>query len=237
MLRVHGGEHVLLAQQLVVVLFGLRIEARIVIRIPRECRGSRSRSRTQDRLVNPAHAAAARPNAPGVVTAISTFITPADEPDATDFHRRQHRVQTEDPEPAGHLKVRVNRHRLDLGAADQVVAHVVTNLEVFDLLGLCSMGLIFGIAVVKAQIVVIRVERLVHQVPHDFHAGIRIVRIDQWKRLAGYVSDQAAMIVCQTHLPGVLFGRVLVRRRPVDSLSRHNLQRHAVLDLVVDARG
>src|SRR5215469_384642 len=42
------GQHVFLAKHFVVVLFGLRIESRVVIRIPRECGGPRGGRRTQD---------------------------------------------------------------------------------------------------------------------------------------------------------------------------------------------
>src|SRR5258708_39568374 len=45
-------EHRLLAHELVVVFLGLGIEARVMIGIPRECGGTRSGRRTQERFIN-----------------------------------------------------------------------------------------------------------------------------------------------------------------------------------------
>src|SRR5258708_35827256 len=61
---VNACEHRLLAHELVVVFLGLGVEARVMIGIPRECGGTRSGRRTQDRFANaPDPAGGCRPDA------------------------------------------------------------------------------------------------------------------------------------------------------------------------------
>src|SRR5215467_11264596 len=102
-------QHVLLTQELVVVLLGLGVEARIVIGIPGVSRSTTGGSRrAQDGLVDPAHAAAASADAPAIVALLRIGVAPPDEAGATDFIRRQDRIQAKQPVAAGGLKIRID---------------------------------------------------------------------------------------------------------------------------------
>ena len=237
MLGVNRREHVFLADELVDVLLGLGIEARIVIRIPRVGRSSaRSGRRAHDRFVDAADTARTGVEAPDIIATLRIGVTPADEAGATNFLRRENRIEAEQPVAAGRLEIRIGRQRLDLGAADQVVTGVVTNLEVLDLAGLRTLLLVLGVAVIEAQIVVVGGDRAEHVVPDDLDGDVGIVGVDQRERLTGDKADDRALVLREPDLRGVLFSRILIRRRPVDALGRHDLHRHPVLDLVVDAR-
>src|SRR5215467_9971981 len=118
-------QHVLLTQELVGVLLGLGIEARIVIRIPGVSRSTTGRGgRAQNGLVNTADAAAASADTPAIVALTRIGVAPPDEAGATDFIRRKDRIQTKQPVAAGGLEIRIDRRRLDFGTAYQVVTHV-----------------------------------------------------------------------------------------------------------------
>src|SRR5215469_753898 len=91
-------QHVLLTQELVGVLLGLGIEARIVIGIPGVSRSTTGGSRrAQDGLVNTADAAAASADTPAIVTLARIGVAPPDEAGATDFIRRQDGIQAKQP--------------------------------------------------------------------------------------------------------------------------------------------
>src|SRR5262249_44845048 len=97
-------QHVLLTQELVGVLLGLGIEARIMIGIPGVSRSTARGRRAQDRLVDTADAAAASLEAPGIVALARIGVAPADEAGSTDFIRRKDRIQAKQPVAAGGLK-------------------------------------------------------------------------------------------------------------------------------------
>src|SRR6202158_4045116 len=92
---VNACEHRLLAHELVVIFLGLGIEARVMIRIPRECGGTRSDRRTQDRFVNAPDAAGVCVPAPCVVALAGISVAPPDAADAADFLRGTQRIAPE----------------------------------------------------------------------------------------------------------------------------------------------
>src|SRR5258708_7344130 len=94
---VNAAEHRPLAHELVVVFLGLGIEARVMIGIPRECGGSRSGRRTQDRLVNPSDPAGVCVPAPCIVALAGISIAPADESDAPNLLGGKHWIQAKQP--------------------------------------------------------------------------------------------------------------------------------------------
>ena len=79
-------------------------------------------------------------------------------------------------------------------------------------------------------------ERLVLVVPHDLERDLRIVRVDLRERQAGDVVLDRAAVGRELDLAGVLLGRLLVRRVPLDLLVGDDRHRHAVLDAPLDAR-
>src|SRR5271155_6071535 len=101
MLGVDRREHVLLAQEFVGVLFGLGIEARVVIRIPGVGRSSAGSGRAHDRFVEAAQAARAGVETPDVVAFFWIGVPPSDETRSANFLRRQNGVETEQPVAAG----------------------------------------------------------------------------------------------------------------------------------------
>src|SRR5215472_1963375 len=136
-------QHVLLTQELVVVLLGLGIETRIVIGIPGVSGSTTGRGRrAQDGLVDAADAAAASADSPAIVALARIGVAPPDEAGTTDFIRRKDRVQAKQPVAARGLKIRIDRRRLDFGTAHQVVAHIVADLKVLDLLLLRASALV-----------------------------------------------------------------------------------------------
>ena len=191
--------------------------------------------RAHDGLVDAADTARAGIEAPDVIAAFRIGVTPSDESGSANFLRRKNRIEAEQPVAAGGLEIRIGRQRLDFGAADQVITGVVTDLEILDLAGLRALLLVLGIAVVEAQIVVIRGDRAEHVVPDDLDRDVGIIGVDQRERLTGDEADDRSLVPRQLYLRRILFGRILIRRRPIDALGRHDLHRHAALDLVVDA--
>src|SRR5208337_5388798 len=126
MLGVNRREHLLLAEELIVVLFGLGIETRIVIGVP-AVRASRARI---DRLVQTAQTPRARLPSPGVV-AMSRFGVPiTQQTGATTALGRKFGTEHEQPQAVGNLEVGIDGQRLDLGSADQVITGVVPRLIV-----------------------------------------------------------------------------------------------------------
>src|SRR5208337_2658066 len=134
----------------------------------------------------------------------------------------------------GGLEIRIRRQRLHFGTADQIVAGVMSDLEILDLAGLRALLLVLGIAVVESQIVVIRGDRAEDVVPDDLDGDVGVVGVDQRERLTGDKADHGPFVLRKTNLRGILLGRILVWRRPIDALRRHDLHRHAALDLVVN---
>src|SRR5260370_25519824 len=94
----------------------------------------------------------------------------------------------------GHLKVRISRDRFDFGASNQIVASVMAELEVLYLPLLWTLGLILGIAVVKAEIVVVRSDRTEHIVPDNLHADVAVVRIDHQEGPPGDETEQTSIV-------------------------------------------
>src|SRR5277367_2270254 len=109
MLRVNRREHLLLAQELVVVLLSLGIETRIVIGIP----GLRTGRARIYGLVQTAQAA--RAGLPGTrIIAMSRFgVTIAQEAGAAGVLRRKLRAEQEQPQAVGLFEVRIGWQRLE----------------------------------------------------------------------------------------------------------------------------
>src|SRR5208282_255577 len=128
MLGVNRREHLLLAEELIVVLFGLGIETRIVIGA-KALRGGRGRIH---RLVQTAQAPRAGLPAPGVV-AMSRIAVPITQQTAATFILgREFRTEQEQPQAVGMLEVGIDGERLHFGSADEVITGVVPFLQVFD---------------------------------------------------------------------------------------------------------
>src|SRR5579863_243674 len=105
MLGVNRREHLLLAQELVVVLFGLGIEARIVIGIP-GLRASRARV---DRLVQTAQTARSGLPGPRIVAMRRIGITIAQQAGAASVLRSELRSKQEQPQAVGLLEIGIDR--------------------------------------------------------------------------------------------------------------------------------
>src|SRR5271155_6247750 len=190
MLGVNRREHIFLTEEFVRVLFGLGIEARVVVGIPGVSGGTAGRGRgAHDRFVDAAQSARAGVETPDVVATFRISVPPSDETGSTNFLRRQNRVEAEQPVAAGLEEIGISRKRLDFGAADEVIAGVVADLEIFDLTRLRTPLLVFGIAVVEAQIVVVRGDGTEDVVPDDLDGDIGIVGVDQRKRLTSDKAD------------------------------------------------
>src|SRR5580704_13939343 len=224
-------EHFFLAKELVVVLFGLGIESRIVIGVE----ALRSGRRAVERLVQASYAAAARIPRPRVVTLLGRRIAISNQALSARFLRREQWIQSEQPEAAGLLEVGIDRQRLYFGAAHQIVARVVADLDIVDDLLLFTRIDVLDLAIEKTQIVIVGADRAEHVVPHDLVGDLRVVGVDQREGLTRDVANQRAMVVGQAHLRGVFLGRVLKGRRPIDSLGGHDIHLHSVRHHVVDA--
>src|ERR1700691_6673198 len=92
--RVNHREHLLLAQELVVVLFSLRIESRIVTGVE----ALRSACGAVQRLVQASHAAAAGIPRPGVVTLVGRCVAITNESLSARFLGRENRIEAEQPQ-------------------------------------------------------------------------------------------------------------------------------------------
>src|SRR5580698_5545596 len=178
MRRVDTCEHVPFSEEFVVVLLGLRIEAGIMIRVPGKCRGTGSGGRTHDRFVEPANPPRSGIKRPDVIAAIFAIITPADKSGSANLLGREDRVKREQPQPFGKFEVGIDRNGIDFGSSYQVIAGVVSDLEILDLPGLRSTMLVLGIAIIKPQIVVIRSDGPKDVIPDDLFGDERIVRVD-----------------------------------------------------------
>src|SRR5271165_5192613 len=124
MLGVYGSKHLLLAEELVVVLFGLGIKARIVIRIP----GLRAGRRRIEPFVQTAQTPRAGVPSPGVVTVIRIGVAITQEAGAARVLGRQFGPEQEQPQAVGLLEIRIDRQWLHFGAADEIVTGVVPQL-------------------------------------------------------------------------------------------------------------
>jgi hypothetical protein len=121
MLRVNRREHLLLADELVVVLFGLGIEARIVIGIP----GLRAGRARIDRLVQAAQASRAGRPRPGVVAVIRIGVAITQQAGAASVLGRELGPEQEQPQLLGLLEIRIAGNGLDFGAAGQVIVGIM----------------------------------------------------------------------------------------------------------------
>ena len=102
---------------------------------------------------------------------------------------------------------------------------------------LLRAGILFGhLAFEEAQIVIVARDWLEVLVPHDLGRDVGIVGIEQRERLSGDVAKQVAMVRREAHLPGIFFGRILVRRRPRDAAARDDVHLHALGDCDERAR-
>src|SRR5882757_2399534 len=207
-----------------------------MIGIPRMSRSSAGGGGAHDRLVDAADAARTGAKAPDIIATFRISITPSDETGSANFLRRENREQSEQPVAAGRLEVGIGRKRLDFSASDEIVTGIVTDLEVLDLAGLRTFLLILGIAVVVAEIVVVGGDRTEHVVPNDLDRDFGIVSVDQWERLSGDEADDRALVLRETDLRRIFFGRIFVGWRPIDALGGDDLHRHPALDFVVHAR-
>src|SRR5229473_4130199 len=95
----------------------------------------------------------------------------------------------------GDLEVGIDRHRIDFGPSNQIVTGVMAELEVLYLAALWTLGLILGVAVEEAEIIVVRSNRTEHVVPDDLHTDVVVVGVDQGEGLTGDVDEQAAMVL------------------------------------------
>ena len=86
-----------------------------------------------------------------------------------------------------------------------------------------------------ADVRIIGVLRTEAEIPHHLGCDLRIVRVEQRKRLARNVILQLALVI-EADLRGVLLGCRLVGRRPFESLGRRDLDPHPLFDEVEVSR-
>src|SRR5208283_4794516 len=163
MLGINRRQHFLLAQELVVVLFGLRIESRIVIGIP-AVRAGRAR---EDCLVQTTQTPRAGLPSPGIVAMIGIGVTIAQQAGAASILWRKLGTEQEQPQSVGRLEVGIGGQRLDFGPADEVVTGIVAELAVQDFKERLVVAGVNRVAVEISQIVVVRLNRAEYVVPHD----------------------------------------------------------------------
>src|ERR1700676_2810845 len=101
MLGVNRREHLFLAKEFVVVLFGLGIKTRIVIGIP----SLRAGCARIDRLVQTAQAPRAGLPGPGVVAMRRIGVAIAEQAGAASVLRREFRTEQEQPQAVGFLEI------------------------------------------------------------------------------------------------------------------------------------
>src|ERR1700730_11245320 len=126
MLGVNRREHLFLAEELIVVLLGLGIEARIVIGIP----GLRAGRARIDRFVQTAQAPRTGLPGPGVVAMIRIGVTVAQQAGAASVLWSKLGTEKEQPQAIGFLEVRIGRQRFDFGSADEIVTGVMPELSI-----------------------------------------------------------------------------------------------------------
>src|SRR5260370_28642413 len=126
-----------------------------MVRVP----GLRAGRRGLLRLVETADSARSRIPAPIVVAPVGLLIAESDESLTSLSLRRKHRVKPEQPEPIGLLEIRIDRHRLDLDAPDQIITGVMSDLIILDhVVGLFAPP-VYALAIVKSQVVVVGEQR------------------------------------------------------------------------------
>src|SRR5271167_2607626 len=104
MLGINCREHLLLAEEHVVVLLGLGIEARIVIGIP----GLRAGRARIDRLVQTAQAPRTGLPGPGIVAMIWISVTITQQARATGVLRRKLGPEQKQPQAVGLFEIRID---------------------------------------------------------------------------------------------------------------------------------
>src|SRR5215469_3640810 len=105
MFGVNCREHLLLANKLVVVLFGLGVEPRVVIGIP-TLRAGRGRI---DGLVQTSQTPRTGLPGPGIVAMIRIGVTIAQEAGSASVLRRKLRAEQEQPQAIGLLEIGIDR--------------------------------------------------------------------------------------------------------------------------------
>src|SRR5579862_5979305 len=120
MLGVNRREHLFLAKEFVVVLFGLGIETRIVIGIP----GLRSGRARIDRFVQTAKAPRAGLPGPRIIAMRGIGVTIAEQAGAASVLGREFRTEQEQPQAVSFLEIGIDRQRLDFGATNEVITGI-----------------------------------------------------------------------------------------------------------------
>ena len=215
-----------------VVLLRLGAKSAGVIGVP----GRKARRGTQDHFVDTAHAPRSRQECPRVVGVVCVPVAIADPAAAAIFGGRESGIRRRAHPDVGSLEIRIGRQRFDLGASDVGVARQMAELGHLHQLLLRAGILLRHLAFEVAQIEVVGRDRLEVLVPHDLGRDVGIVGIEYRERLPGDVAEQVAMVRGQTHLAGVFFGRILVRRRPIDAARRDDVHLHAPRDRDESAR-
>src|ERR1035437_4466063 len=151
MLGVNRRQHLLLAEELIVVLFGLGIETRIAIGVKGLCTG---RGRIH-RLAQTAQAPGAGLPGPGVVAMSRTVVPITQQTGAAFILGREFGTEQEQPQAGGNLEVGIDGQRLHLGSAGEVITGVMPGLIVPE----CKVGRLVAavnrVAIVLSQVVVV----------------------------------------------------------------------------------
>src|SRR5260221_2802623 len=128
MLGVNRREHLFLAKELVVVLFGFGIDAGIVIGIP-SLRACRARI---DRLVQTAQAPRTGLPGPRIVAMRGIGVAIAQEAGAASVLGREFRTEQEQPQAVGLLEDGIDRQRLDFGGPYEIGTRVLAGVSLGD---------------------------------------------------------------------------------------------------------
>src|SRR5258707_3248881 len=94
----HAAQHVLFADEFIIVLLNLGVEAGVVIGIPRERCGAGGGGRAQDVFVDATDAARTGIERPGVVAFVGIGVTPAYEANPVKLLWCQHWIDAKYPQ-------------------------------------------------------------------------------------------------------------------------------------------
>src|SRR6266849_736599 len=112
----------------------------------------------------------------------------------------------------------------------------MTDLDIYDLRTLrLAGGSVLAVAIEEAKIVVVGLNRPEHVIPDDLDRDFGIVGVDEREGLPRDVTHDRTLVARECDLRRIFLGRILIRRRPIDSSRGDDLHRHPLINLVENA--